>query len=68
MFIKGLFLSQKVWWNGDGNLYYVVNTNVKSKQINTGEWVESILYRSKIDGKFYTREKNDFYNKFIKLN
>ncbi len=51
-----------------GNLYYVVNTIVKSKQINTGEWVESILYRSKIDGKFYTREKNDFYNKFIKLN
>lgn len=51
-----------------GNLYNVINENVKSKQVANGEWVECVLYESVKDSAFYTREKNDFYEKFELVN
>lgn len=34
----------------------------------TGEWYDAIIYKGIEDEKYYVREKNDFFNKFVKLN
>lgn len=33
----------------------------------TGEWYDAVFYKGVKDGKYYAREKNDFFNKFVKL-
>lgn len=44
--------------------YYDVIEEVRCKDRITGKWYDAVLYT---DGKgTYVREKNDFYNKFIR--
>lgn len=33
----------------------------------TGEWYDAVFYKGIEDEKYYVREKNDFFNKFVKL-
>ena len=46
---------------------YLVKGIVKMKDIDSGEWIDAILYVSMKNGHHYVREKRQFLNKFITL-
>ena len=48
------------------NQYYAKGI-VKMKDIDSGEWVDAVLYVSLNNGKFYVREKRQFLDKFVTL-
>lgn len=47
---------------------YLLAYNGKLKCPSTGEWFDAIIYYGMDDKQYYTREKEDFFNKFVKLN
>lgn len=59
--MKGLF-----YYPGNNHKYVVV-MEVKAKDLTTGKWHKSVLYKGVEDGKFYVRDLKDFLNKFIKI-
>lgn len=40
----------------------------KLKCPSTGEWFDAIIYKGVEDGRYYVRERKDFFDKFVKLN
>lgn len=48
------------------NQYYAKGV-VKMKDMDSGEWVDAILYISLKNGHYYVREKRQFFDKFITL-
>lgn len=50
-----------------GTIYHVDNI-IKLKSPDTGEWHKAILYTDTVKNEIYTREYDDFFNKFIPLN
>lgn len=46
---------------------YKLLLNCRMKCPVTGEWYDAVIYKGLDDGKYYVREKGDFYGKFIKL-
>lgn len=47
--------------------HYVYYFNCKMKNPTTGEWIEAVIYQGVEDNNWYVREKNDFFDKFVKL-
>ena len=50
-----------------GHKYYL-EEYLKSKNPDTGEWYLAVRYFGINDQKYYVREHDDFFNKFIPLN
>lgn len=48
------------------NQYYVKDV-VKMKDMDSGEWIDAVLYMSLKNGHYYVREKRQFLDKFITL-
>ena len=46
---------------------YLVKGIVKMKDINSGEWIDAVLYVSMKNGHHYVREKRQFLDKFVTL-
>lgn len=59
-----------IYKNGDKDkLYKVISNNAKMKDINTGEWIDCIIYVPLYENRYemFSREKKDFYEKFEKV-
>lgn len=50
-------------FNKTGNSYLVIEEG-EMKDPSTREWLKSVVYKSLETGNIYTRELNDFLNKF----
>lgn len=48
------------------NQYYAEGI-VKMKDMDSGEWIDAVLYMSLKNGYYYVREKRQFLDKFITL-
>ncbi len=48
------------------NQYYAKGI-VKMKDMDSGEWIDAVLYMSLKNGHYYVREKRQFLDKFITL-
>lgn len=48
------------------NQYYAKGI-VKMKDMDSGEWIDAVLYMSLKNGHYYVREKRQFFDKFITL-
>lgn len=46
---------------------YIPLYRCKMKDFTTGVWKEAVIYEGVEDGNYYVREKNDFFNKFVKF-
>lgn len=46
---------------------YLLLHNNKLKCPSTGEWFDAVIYYGVNDKQYYTREKEDFFDKFVKL-
>ena len=46
---------------------YIPLYKCKMKDFTTGVWRDAIIYEGIEDGNYYVREKNDFFNKFVKF-
>jgi hypothetical protein len=46
---------------------YYIDSIVKMKDINSGKWVDAVLYVSLKSRKYYVREERQFFSKFITL-
>lgn len=60
---------ESVWtYKKNGKKYKVISENAKMKEINTGEWIDCVIYAPLYENEFemFSREKNDFYEKFKK--
>ena len=49
------------------NQYYVIKGIVKMKDMDSGEWIDAVLYMSLKNGHYYVREKRQFLDKFVTL-
>lgn len=49
-----------------GNKYFFLDY-VKSKNPSTREWYEAVRYYSTKNSEYYVREKESFFNEFVKL-
>lgn len=60
---------EKYLYPKNGHIYLYKGI-IRSKDRTTGEWYDAILYENylpKADGQLFVRDKQDFMNKFIKL-
>lgn len=48
------------------NQYYAKGI-VKMKDMDSGEWIDAVLYMSLKNGHYYVREKRQFLDKFVTL-
>ena len=48
------------------NQYYAKGI-VKMKNMDSGEWIDAVLYMSLKNGHYYVREKRQFLDKFVTL-
>lgn len=48
------------------NQYYAKGI-VKVKDMDSGEWIDAVLYMSLKNGHYYVREKRQFLDKFVTL-
>ena len=48
------------------NQYYAKGI-VKMKDMDSGEWIDAVLYVSLKNGNYYVREKRQFLDKFVTL-
>lgn len=48
------------------NQYYAKGI-VKMKDMDSGEWIDAVLYMSLKNGHYYVREKRQFLGKFVTL-
>ena len=46
------------------NIYCIITTQSKHKDINTGNWITCVLYKRLNEETIYSREYNDFFSKF----
>lgn len=48
------------------NQYYAKGI-IKMKDMDSGEWIDAVLYMSLKNGHYYVREKRQFLDKFVTL-
>lgn len=58
---KGIYVYPKT-----KNQYYAEGI-VKMKDMDSGEWIDAVLYMSLKNGHYYVREKRQFLDKFVTL-
>lgn len=59
----------QIWIHTKYNREYVIlSDNARMKDVNTGEWIDCIVYSPLYDNKYnaFCREKESFYKEFTK--
>jgi len=59
-------LKFKTHYSYKGNTYIPTKV-IEMKDVNTGKWITSVLYADISNFNFYSRELNDFLDKFVEI-